>query len=337
MHSHSHRARASNAVVRCGSRRVGGWGRCGPCRTAPTPYSTLARRTEPDAPELLGTLPRVDLSGVDVPLRIDHEVVHPVELAGVPAVPAKARKNRARVAELNPDDVVLAVGAEQVRLPLVRREVQIPLGAVSARLRTDEELLDERPALREDLAAVVDAVADVDEPVIRDDDAVDGIAELTGSLRIPGRESVRAPVALVLPGVRVEHDDAVVPVPVSYIDLVRLLVDEHVGRLAKELRVRVAARQAGSADLQQELALRRELEHLVVGGSVARDPDVAVVVDEDAVLVRRPFVARAPDDRIHARGRHTRGRTAPRAKHVPVGVEFHHRRRPPAAHRTTEL
>jgi hypothetical protein len=129
----------------------------------------------------------------------------------------------------------------------------------------------------------------------------------------------------------------VIEVSVRDVDLVRRTIHEHVGRPAEEFGVCVAASQTGSADLQEKSAFGTELEHLVVIRSVARDPDIAVVVDEDAVLVWRPFVAGAANHRIETRGRHTRGRAAPRAKHVPVGVEFHHGRCRTAAHRTAEL
>jgi hypothetical protein len=47
------------------------------------------------------------------------------------------------------------------------------------------------------------------------------------------------------------------------------------------------------ADLQHELAVGRELEDLAVVVAVAGDPDEALRVDVDAVLVARPVVARA--------------------------------------------
>ena len=49
---------------------------------------------------------------------------------------------------------------------------------------------------------------------------------------------------------------------------------------------RLAAR-ALLADLQQELAVLGELQDVRVGAAVAADPDVALVVDEDAVVARR--------------------------------------------------
>src|SRR5258706_3055239 len=98
-------------------------------------------------------------------------------------------------------------------------------------------------------------------------------------------------------------------------------------RRAAELRAAVAAfRLAGAPDLQQELALLRELEDLVVLVAVARDPDVAFRVDHDAVLALRPFVAGA--------------RAAPAAQVLAARVELGHRRQRLAAavrHRLARL
>src|SRR5437870_2361469 len=80
-------------------------------------------------------------------------------------------------------------------------------------------------------------------------------------------------------------------------------------RRAAKLRAAVAAfRLAGAADLHQELALGRELEDLVVLVAVAREPDVALRIDVDAVLAFRPLVARA--------------RAAPAAQVLAARVEF---------------
>ena len=71
------------------------------------------------------------------------------------------------------------------------------------------------------------------------------------------------------------------------------------------------------ADLQQELAVLRELQDLRVLGVVAANPDVALVVDGDAVIRQRPLVALA--------------RAAPVADEVAGLIELEHRRRGHAA------
>ncbi len=78
-----------------------------------------------------------------------------------------------------------------------------------------------------------------------------------------------------------------------------------------------AAGRAGMADLLEELSVRGEFEDLVVGIVVAGEPDIAVVVDENAVLVLRPFIALA--------------RPAPVAQQIALDVEFQYRRRGLAA------
>src|SRR5690606_19421529 len=103
--------------------------------------------------------------------------------------------------------------------------------------------------------------------------------------------AVRAPVALVRAGGRVEHDHAAIAVTVRDIDLPRGGVDVHVGRPAEPLDVVAAAGLAWHADRQQALAAARELDHEVIARgafAVTGDPDVVLRVDEDAVLRARP-------------------------------------------------
>ena len=69
----------------------------------------------------------------------------------------------------------------------------------------------------------------------------------------------------------------------------------------------------------QELAVLRELQDLRVLAAVAADPDVALVVDRDAVVRLRPLVALA--------------RPAPVADEVARGIELEDRRRLRAARR----
>src|SRR4029077_14263751 len=193
----------------------------------------------------------------------------------------------------------------------------------------ENELPDEGSVLLEDLHAVVGAVADVDQSVVRDAHAVHRVGELRrnrvvhGQLLVARPVAVRAPVALVRPGRRIEHDHALVAVAVGDVELVRYGVDLHV-RGTTELRGRVAAfARARVPDLHQELALGRELDDLVVLGVVAADPDVALLIDVDAVLVLEPLVALS--------------RPAPGVQHAAVGVELDDRGRGDAALRAFRL
>ena len=74
----------------------------------------------PAMDEPLRPLAGIDFRRVHVPLRIDGEVVNPVELSRTPAAAAEAAEHAARVAQQVPHDVVLAVGGMQERLRRVR-------------------------------------------------------------------------------------------------------------------------------------------------------------------------------------------------------------------------
>ena len=170
-------------------------------------------------------------------------------------------------------------------------------------------------------------VADVDEPLVGELHAVDGVAEdrrrvrflVVGlELAVDRRPAVGAPVALVLAGVGIEDDHPPVAVAVGDVDLIGLGVDADVGRAAQARRVVAAAQRAGTADLEEERPVAGELEHLPVAVAVAADPDVVEVVDENAVLVVRPLVAVAG--------------TAPRLDDVALLVELDS---PPAPARST--
>ena len=69
----------------------------------------------------------------------------------------------------------------------VGRDVDVPGRAVAERVAVEEELLHERAVLLEHLDAVVDPVADVDQPVVGDAHAVHRVAELQCRRLRPGR------------------------------------------------------------------------------------------------------------------------------------------------------
>ena len=140
------------------------------------------------------------------------------------------------------------------------------------------------------------------------------IAGIVGrKLRVVGLVAVRAPVPLVFAGIGVEDDHPAVAVAVGDIQFVGLRVDERLGGQPQILGIVAALALIGLADLHQELAGLRELQnHAVVdrpaaaillssaasGGrllaaAIAADPDVAFVVDVDAVIRGRPVVALA--------------------------------------------
>src|SRR5688572_12711246 len=114
-------------------------------------------------------------------------------------------------------------------------------------------------------------------------------------------------MTLVSARLGVEHDDAAVAIAVGDVDLASRDVDAQVGRAAEIRRIVAAARLPAAADLQQKLSVERELQYLRIVVAVAREPDGVGCVDEDAVLARRPLVARA--------------RTAPRAHEIARLIE----------------
>src|SRR5262249_6104093 len=95
------------------------------------------------------------------------------------------------------------------------------------------------------------------------------------------------------------------------IGLVGLGLDPDLGYAAEVLRVVAVAALTGMTDLQQELALLRKLEDVGVLFTVTADPDIALVIDMDAVIGLRPFISRPG--------------TTPRSHKVALRVEDQHR------------
>src|SRR5262249_36625977 len=105
----------------------------------------------------------------------------------------------------------------------------------------------------------------------------------------------------------VDHDDATVAVAVRDIELVVDGIDGEVGGATEVGGVGRAGALALTAELRQELALRGELENLVVLFAAACKPHVVLGIDKDAVLDRGPFVALT--------------RAAPRGQELAVLIE----------------
>src|SRR5262245_59214092 len=213
-------------------------------------------------------LAAIRLRRIQVALRIGREAVDAVELPGLPPALAETREELQRVAQDHVDLRILAIGEIQVRLLRVARERDVPRGSRSQRLAVIERFLHERSVRLEDLDAVVDSIADVEQAIDREVRAVHRIAELLSGrrLRIVPPEvrvirlvDIRAPVTFVLAGLRVEHDDTMVAVPVGDVDLVGFLVDERLRGQTKVRDVVAPLARPRLADLLQELAGAREL------------------------------------------------------------------------------
>src|SRR4249920_1140288 len=147
------------------------WGRrlpVGPGRTL------LGLRHGTNALEEEALYPRasVGFRGVQVALRIGHQVVHAEELARLPAAVAKRREHFERAAQQDVDLLVDAVRLVDVGLLRIAREGHVPHRSRSVGLLVDEHFLDERAVLAEHLDAIVHAIAGVHEPVCGHDDAV---------------------------------------------------------------------------------------------------------------------------------------------------------------------
>src|SRR5207244_104857 len=99
---------------------------CRPFTSTPSFHPSVVDGRHPMIDELLHPLGRVDLGRVEMPLGIDGDVMHPVELPGVAPVAAEARQHSPAVPLEQPHVVVLPVGAVELRLAAIDREVEIP-------------------------------------------------------------------------------------------------------------------------------------------------------------------------------------------------------------------
>src|ERR1041385_901309 len=129
-------------------------------------------------PEFLDALPGVDLGGVDIALPVDRDVMQRGELPDLPAGSADARQRLLAQAIDNADFTVHPVDHVDELLVLVGREHEIVDRAGAERRFLEHMLGNERAVLAEHLHPVVGAVADIDEPVLVDADAMPRIAEL---------------------------------------------------------------------------------------------------------------------------------------------------------------
>jgi hypothetical protein len=129
--------------------------------------------------KFLHTAPKADLRRVEGALRVNRDVVHPLKLAGLAPVTAPLREHLSILARKRVDLAIGAVGDEDELLLRIDRQHQVPDRAVGERLRFDPEFLHEGAILAEHLDAVVDTVADIDEPVVPSRDLNPSLSEAT--------------------------------------------------------------------------------------------------------------------------------------------------------------
>src|SRR6266853_6653163 len=98
-----------------------------------------------------------------------------VELARVAASMARRALNGTVAPEQRPDHVIFAVGHEQIFLGGIMREGEIVGGSIPQCLRTQNEFLYELALFREHLNSIVHAIANINQPVLRNVDGMEWI------------------------------------------------------------------------------------------------------------------------------------------------------------------
>src|SRR3954453_6888564 len=225
------------------------------------------------SPELLYPLTGIHLGGEDVALTVDGDVVQRSEHAHLPSGATEAAERFFRRVVDQTHLAVHAIDHIDELLLLVGREYEIVDRAGATRCLLIDMLGDEAAVLAENLQAIVDAVADMDETILVDANAMHRIAELLRwrAGRIVGRRlliawlvAIGAPVALVGASLGVKHHHAAVRVAVGGEHFLRHDVDGNVCRRAKPLRRIAVVSLPLFPDLQDKLAIHRELEQLPV-------------------------------------------------------------------------
>src|SRR6202521_852983 len=103
--------------------------------------------------------------------------MHVVKLARVAACVACRALNGTVTSEQGPDHIIFAVGYEQILLGCVMREGEVVGRSIAQRLGSQNEFLYEFSIFREDLNSVVDSIANIHKPILRDVDGMDWIPE----------------------------------------------------------------------------------------------------------------------------------------------------------------
>src|SRR3954453_2651903 len=129
--------------------------------------------------------------------------------------------------------------------------------------------------------------------------------------------AVGTPMPLVGTGFGVEYDHPPIGVAVRSEHLPGCHIDGDIGGRPQAVRGIAIVAMRLPADLQDELAVHRELEELAVFLAVSGKPHEVFLIEENAVLALRPFVARS--------------RTTLIAHEIAGLVEYQHRRSGDAA------
>src|SRR5580704_13690921 len=127
----------------------------------------------------LQALTGIDLAGIKIAARVELADVHPVEFADLAAWPAECADHGTVAAAHRLQYIVGAVDQhEKILLLVERRERQAPARAGTFCARIEHVLADEAAVLVKYLHAVIGAVADEDQTVLGQRDAMHRIGEL---------------------------------------------------------------------------------------------------------------------------------------------------------------
>ncbi len=196
----------------------------------------------------------------------------------------------------------------------------------------DVEFFYELALLGEDLNAVAPAIADVDETVAREADAVDRISELLGPravrvmrrgrviVNLIERFAVSSPAALESSSIGIPHDDSLIHITVRDVDFVGIFVEVGAGGLSRENR--------------RLIVLGLWIDRLRLGFSKPGKEFPVVVVAEKAARSSQPddsfFV---DDERVRPAPMRIGVQAAPGFQKISFGVKFQDRGRAHAAFR----
>ena len=78
--------------------------------------------------EFLYSFARVDLTGIEIALRVRDNLMHPVELAGISPVMSSLSNNHPIVAAHSPNNIVFAIGKQEKFLMSIGRKRKLPDG-----------------------------------------------------------------------------------------------------------------------------------------------------------------------------------------------------------------
>jgi len=94
----------------------------------------------------------------------------------------------------------------------------------------------------------------------------------------------KRPVALHLSGIGVDHRDTLVEIAVRDVGLVGVGIDPDLGDPSEILEIVAASIFAKPTDLHQKLAVFGELQDVRILLAIAADPNVALVINMDAMI-----------------------------------------------------